>query len=53
MAIINKKKQHKAIIKWALKNPEQLTNFIEKLLISFEVDEISQKILDKKYNKKK
>tara|TARA_Y100000310_G_scaffold343325_2_gene450427 strand:+ start:930 stop:1094 length:165 start_codon:yes stop_codon:yes gene_type:complete len=50
--IKDKDKRQKAIIQWAIKNPEQLTGFIEKLLISFEVDELTQKILGKKYNKK-
>jgi|GEM_PF-7017908 len=50
MASIKDKK--KKIIDWALKNPEQLTEFIEKLLCEFEAEELQSKLLIEKYSKK-
>ena len=49
-ALDDNKKQR--IIDWAIKNPEQLTDFIKKLLCHLEADEIQSKLLNQKYNKK-
>ena len=52
MAVIDNHEKYKKIIKQVLKNPEQLTNFIEKLLVDVEVDKLSHDVLIKKYNKR-
>ena len=38
------KDREKELINWALKNPAVLTEFIEKLLISIESDQIAYKV---------
>ena len=47
-----KKDTKQQIIEWAIKNPEQLTDFIKKLLCELEAEELQNKLLIEKYNKK-